>query len=194
MGPDGNYWGHNAIIRLAPFMEHCALPDLPGKEPFGGKILSHDFVEAALLRKAGWAVWMAPELEGTYEEGPPTLIDAAKRDRRWCQGNLQHTWLLFARGLRTMSRVHLTMGIAAYSASLVWLTSLLLGTLLISGAMQALQAFEQYQLLVLGPLLVVIMIAFPNGLAGIWASLEARWRVRRLRREGAPPLGQGAAR
>ncbi|MGH8020588.1 MAG: glucans biosynthesis glucosyltransferase MdoH, partial [Opitutaceae bacterium] len=130
---EGNYWGHNAIIRLAPFMEHCALPDLPGKEPFGGKILSHDFVEAALLRRAGWAVWMAPGLEGTYEEGPPTLIDAAKRDRRWCQGNLQHTWVLFARGLRTMSRVHLAMGIAAYSASLVWLTSLLLATLLIVG-------------------------------------------------------------
>ncbi len=130
---EGNYWGHNAIIRLAPFMEHCALPDLPGKEPFGGKILSHDFVEAALLRRAGWAVWMALDLGGTYEEGPPTLIDAAKRDRRWCQGNLQHTWLLFARGLRTMSRVHLTMGIASYSASLVWLTSLLLATLLIVG-------------------------------------------------------------
>src|SRR5580704_14605153 len=91
---DGNYWGHNAIIRVQPFMAHCALPDLPGSEPFGGRILSHDFVEAALMRKAGWAVWLAQDLDGTYEEGPPTVIDNAKRDRRWCQGNLQHTWLL----------------------------------------------------------------------------------------------------
>ena len=130
---EGNYWGHNAIIRLAPFMEHCALPDLPGREPFGGKILSHDFVEAALLRRAGWAVWMLPDAGGTYEEGPPTLIDAAKRDRRWCQGNLQHTWLLFARGLRAMSRVHLALGILSYGASLIWLASLLIGSMLIVG-------------------------------------------------------------
>lgn len=130
---DGNYWGHNAIIRLAPFIEHCALPDLPGREPFGGKILSHDFVEAALLRRAGWNVWLLPDADGSYEESPPTLIDAAKRDRRWCQGNLQHTWLLFARGLRFMSRVHLALGVMAYSASLLWLISLLLGTLLTIG-------------------------------------------------------------
>ncbi|MEO6246269.1 MAG: glucans biosynthesis glucosyltransferase MdoH, partial [Opitutaceae bacterium] len=81
---EGNYWGHNAVIRVQPFIEHCALPDLPGSEPFGGRILSHDFVEAALMRKAGWGVWLAGEIDGTYEEGPPTLIDSAKRDRRWC--------------------------------------------------------------------------------------------------------------
>ncbi|HWA10841.1 MAG TPA: glucans biosynthesis glucosyltransferase MdoH [Opitutaceae bacterium] len=130
---EGNYWGHNAIIRLAPFMEHCALPRLPGREPIGGKILSHDFVEAALLRRAGWAVWMLPDPEGSYEEGPPTLLDAAKRDRRWCQGNLQHTLLLFARGLPLISRIHFLLGILAYAASLVWLVSLLLGSLLLIG-------------------------------------------------------------
>ena len=68
---EGNYWGHNAIIRVQPFMEHCSLPDLPGSEPFGGRILSHDFVEAALMRRAGWAVWLAHDIEGSYEEGPP---------------------------------------------------------------------------------------------------------------------------
>jgi membrane glycosyltransferase len=130
---EGNYWGHNAIIRVAPFMEHCALPELPGREPFGGRILSHDFVEAALLRRAGWAVWSLPDVGGSYEEGPPTLIDSAKRDRRWCQGNLQHFWLLFARGLHGLSRVHLALGILAYGSSLLWLTSLVLGTLLVIG-------------------------------------------------------------
>ena len=124
---EGNYWGHNAIIRVQPFMDHCALPALPGSEPFGGRILSHDFVEAALMRKAGWAVWLAPDLEGSFEEGPPTLIDSAKRDRRWCQGNLQHTWLLTARGFRTANRFHLFMGVMAYVSSPLWLLFLFLG-------------------------------------------------------------------
>jgi len=130
---ESNYWGHNAIIRLAPFIAHCALPPLPGREPFGGKILSHDFVEAALLRRAGWLVWLAGDLEGTYEELPPTLIDYARRDRRWCQGNLQHFWLIFARGLHTINRVHFSLGILSYVSSLLWLVSLLLGTLLAVG-------------------------------------------------------------
>ncbi len=126
---EGNYWGHNAIIRVQPFIDYCCLPDLPGSEPLGGRILSHDFVEAALMRKAGWQVWMAPDLEGTYEEGPPTLIDNAKRDRRWCQGNLQHSWLLFARGFRPANRVHLLLGIFAYVASPLWLLFLLVSSI-----------------------------------------------------------------
>lgn len=130
---EGNYWGHNAIVRTAAFIQHCALPKLPGREPFGGRILSHDFVEAALLRRAGWEVWLAPELHGSFEEGPPTLIDSAMRDRRWCQGNLQHFWLLFAKGFHPVSRLHMMMGILGYSASLIWLLFLLVGTLLIVG-------------------------------------------------------------
>lgn len=124
----GNYWGHNAVIRLEPFIEYCDLPDLPGIEPFGGKILSHDFVEAALMRKAGWEVWLLYELEGSWEEGPQSLIESAKRDRRWCQGNLQHTWLLFSKGLHPANKVHLLMGILGYLASPLWLMFLALST------------------------------------------------------------------
>ncbi|MCB1822087.1 MAG: glucans biosynthesis glucosyltransferase MdoH [Candidatus Competibacteraceae bacterium] len=118
---ESNYWGHNAIIRVQPFLDHCGLPKLPGREPFGGEILSHDFVEAALLRRAGWEVWLAYDLEGSYEEIPPTLIDYAKRDRRWCQGNLQHLRLAFARGFNFLSRLHFLMGVMSYAASPLWL-------------------------------------------------------------------------
>jgi membrane glycosyltransferase len=126
---EGNYWGHNAIIRVQPFMEHCSLPDLPGSEPFGGRILSHDFVEAALMRRAGWGVWLAHDIEGSYEEGPPTLIESAKRDRRWSQGNMQHMWLLTARGFRPANRFHLAMGVMAYLSSPLWLLFLILSTI-----------------------------------------------------------------
>ena len=134
---DGNYWGHNAVIRVQPFIEHCALPDLPGSEPFGGRILSHDFVEAALMRKAGWAVWLASDIDGTYEEGPPTLIESAKRDRRWCQGNMQHSWLLAAKGFRPINRFHLLMGVMAYVSSPLWLLFLVLSTIHVFGLIRA---------------------------------------------------------
>jgi membrane glycosyltransferase len=124
---EGNYWGHNAIIRTAAFMAHCGLPILAGKPPFGGHILSHDFVEAALLRRAGWSVWMAPELAGSYEEVPPTLLDYAKRDHRWCQGNLQHARVLVSQGLHPVSRFHLANGIMSYVASPLWLLFLAIG-------------------------------------------------------------------
>lgn len=117
----GNFWGHNAIIRLRPFIEQCELPELPGKKPFGGHILSHDLVEAGLLRRAGWEVWLAHDLDGSYEEGPQGLIESAQRDQRWCQGNLQHGMLLAARGLRGKTRIHLANGILGYAASPLWL-------------------------------------------------------------------------
>jgi len=121
----GNYWGHNAIIRTEPFMQHCDLPQLPGRKPFGGQILSHDFVEAALLLKENWQVWFAYDLEGSYEEMPQDMIENAQRDRRWCQGNMQHGMVVLARGLRGISRIHLLMGIFGYLASPLWLLFLL---------------------------------------------------------------------
>jgi membrane glycosyltransferase len=125
----GNYWGHNAIIRVAPFLTSCGLPALPGKEPLGGRVLSHDFVEAALMRNAGWEVWFAYDLEGSYEGLPPNLTEYVKRDRRWCQGNLQHMWFLLAQNIRPISRIHLVQGILAYSSAPLLVLFLLLGAL-----------------------------------------------------------------
>ena len=130
-GRSGNYWGHNAIIRVRAFAESCGLPTLPGRPPLGGMILSHDFVEAALIRRAGWDVYMLPHVGGSYEESPPTLIDLATRDRRWCQGNLQHSWVLLARGLKLASRQHLATGIMSYLASPIWMAQLLVGIVLV---------------------------------------------------------------
>jgi membrane glycosyltransferase len=121
----GNYWGHNAIIRTEPFMQFCDLPQLPGQKPFGGQILSHDFVEAALMSRENWEVWFAYDLEGSYEEAPQALIENAQRERRWCQGNLQHTLVLFAKGLRGVSRLHLILGICGYLAGPLWLLFLI---------------------------------------------------------------------
>jgi membrane glycosyltransferase len=118
------YWGHNAIIRVEPFMEHCGLPRLPGRPPLGGEILSHDFVEAALLGRAGWEVWLAYNLPGSHEETPPTLHDELQRDQRWCEGNLQHMRFLLARGLRPGHRAVFLSGIATYVSAVVWLVFL----------------------------------------------------------------------
>ncbi|MDR3511373.1 MAG: glucans biosynthesis glucosyltransferase MdoH, partial [Caulobacteraceae bacterium] len=128
-GAENNYYGHNAIIRVAAFAESAGLPHLTGPKPFGGHILSHDFIEAALLRRRGWAVRTAATLTGSYEETPPTLLDSALRDRRWCQGNLQHARLLNAAGLHWVSRLHLARGIFSYLAPMVWLTLLACGAL-----------------------------------------------------------------
>lgn len=129
-GTESNYWGHNAAIRVKAFADHAALPLLSGRKPFGGHILSHDFVEAALMRRAGWAVVMAPSLRGSYEEVPPSIAEYAARDRRWCQGNLQHLKVLPGRGLHWVSRLHFLTGIGAYLTAPMWLIFLLIGILI----------------------------------------------------------------
>lgn len=126
-GGTGNFWGHNAIIRVAPFIEHCGLPPLSGSfRVLRARFMSHDYVEAALMRRAGCHVWLAYDLEGSYENPPPTLVDAARRDRRWCRGNLQHAWLLAAKGLHPVNRLHLLLGILSYLSSPLWLVMILL--------------------------------------------------------------------
>ncbi|MGE4305649.1 MAG: glucans biosynthesis glucosyltransferase MdoH [Novosphingobium sp.] len=123
-GSEANFWGHNAIVRTRAFAESCGLPELPGKAPFGGHILSHDMLESALLRRRGWAVHMVM-IGGSYEEYPPTIVDHAIRDRRWMQGNLQHLRLLDVSGLNWTSRLHLLIGASAYLTSPGWLLLLL---------------------------------------------------------------------
>ena len=126
-GDSGNYWGHNAIIRTKAFAENCGLPLLAGRKPFGGHVLSHDFVEAALMRRGGWKVRMTTDLGGSWEESPPSLIDVAVRDRRWAQGNLQHLKIIGTAGLSFTSRLHLGIGIMSYLSSPLWLVMLMIG-------------------------------------------------------------------
>ncbi|TDR55865.1 membrane glycosyltransferase [Halomonas ventosae] len=127
-GHAANFWGHNAILRTRAYMAHCGLPDLPGKPPLGGEILSHDFVEAALMRRAGWEVHLDVRLGESYEEVPSNILEFAKRDRRWIQGNLQHLRLLAAAGLHPMNRLHFLFGALAYLTSLLWGLMLVVST------------------------------------------------------------------
>lgn len=137
-GESGNYWGHNAIMRVAAFRAAADLPVLSGPAPFGGAPLSHDFVEAAWIRRAGWAVALDPEMAGSAEDGPQTLSEFHKRDRRWCQGNLQHLRLLAEPGLAPLSRLHFASGIMGYLAAPIWLALVVMnasGALTVQGAL-----------------------------------------------------------
>ncbi|MGE4553150.1 MAG: glucans biosynthesis glucosyltransferase MdoH, partial [Desulfovibrionaceae bacterium] len=125
---DAQYWGHNAIIRVRPFQRHCGLHRLSGRPPLGGDIISHDFVEAALMRRAGWSVWLAYDLPGSYEESPPTLLTDLSRDRRWCKGNLQHLRLFFSRGVFPAHRALFLNGVLAYGSALLWFLFLAVST------------------------------------------------------------------
>jgi len=127
---ESHYWGHNAILRMAPFIEHCALPPLPGKTSLSGGVMSHDFVEAALMRRAGWKVWIAHDLDGSYEQVPPNLLAELGRDRRWAQGNLQNSRLVFEPGLHPVHRTVFLTGVMAYLSSPFWLAFLMLSTVL----------------------------------------------------------------
>ena len=144
-GPEGSYWGHNAIFRVAPFRLNCRLPVLPGRPPLGGEILCHDIVEGALLARAGWEVHLLPDFSGTWEEMPTNTIDLLARERRWCQGNLQHMRVLAWPGLKAASRAHLAFGICGYLMVPVWWVFLLGGALRV-----ALQPDGAYGLLAYG--------------------------------------------
>ena len=133
-GDNGNFWGHNAMIRLDAFASCCGLPDLPGKPPFGGTVMSHDFVEAALLRRAGWKVRLDWDLRASYEGCPPTLLDMAVRERRWAQGNLQHLGVIGAKGFTAISRVHFAIGVLSFVISPIWLAMIVVGLALTAHA------------------------------------------------------------
>jgi membrane glycosyltransferase len=137
---EANYWGHNAILRLQAFAGYCDLPHLPGKPPLGGEILSHDFVEAAFMRRAGYRVWLVPDLMGSWEEVPSNIIAFAARDRRWAQGNLQHMQVLIMPQLHWLNRLHMITGILSYATSPMWF-----GVLLLSSIITCMEAVQGYQ-------------------------------------------------
>lgn len=125
---DSHYWGHNAIIRIEPFMQHCALARIKGTGGMAGSIMSHDFVEAALMRRAGFHVWLVADLVGSYEQQPPDLLAELQRDRRWCQGNLQNARLIAEPGIHPVHRSMFGTGAMAYLSAPLWLCFLTLGT------------------------------------------------------------------
>jgi membrane glycosyltransferase len=124
---ESHYWGHNAILRVEPFMQHCKLAPVKGRGSLAGDILSHDFVEAAMMGRAGYEVWLAPDLEGSWEQLPPNLLDELDRDRRWCRGNLQNAQLIAEPGWRPVHRVMFGVGALSYLAGPLWLVFVALG-------------------------------------------------------------------
>ncbi len=194
---DGNYWGHNAIVRVAPFMAHCGLPVLPGREPFGGEILCHDVVEAALMRRAGWDVWVLPEVAESFEALPANMVDYASRERRWCQGNLQHIGLLRHPGLRPVGRFHLAYGVMHYVSGPLALLLLLLATvdtLLGGGFVAALlggtgPAHTGLALLVLGLLYASKLLAIGVALADSRTAQSYGGRLRLLASAAGEQIG-----
>ncbi|WP_267392849.1 MULTISPECIES: glucans biosynthesis glucosyltransferase MdoH [unclassified Sphingomonas] len=167
-GSEATFWGHNALVRTRAFAEACGLPALSGPPPFGGAIMSHDMVEAALLRRRGWAVHMIM-LDDSYEEYPPTLIDLAVRDRRWAQGNIQHLRLLGSSGFHWVSRMQLFIGASAFLTSPAWLVLIATGMIQALGgelnavnSVTSMQVLEVTLLLLFGPKLLSVIWALSN--------------------------------
>jgi membrane glycosyltransferase len=141
-GDSGPYWGHNAILRVAPFRAHCQLTPLSGRAPLGGWILSHDQVEAVQMRRAGYAVRVLPDERGSWEENPPTLLEFIRRDLRWCQGNMQYIRLLGMPGLHPVGRVQLLLAILMFVGSPAWVLFMTLGALQIGRPLEAGPLFD----------------------------------------------------
>jgi membrane glycosyltransferase len=175
MGDESNYYGHNAIIRTQAFATSAGLPHLEGRGLWNGAILSHDFVEAALLRRAGWAVRLMPTETGSFEREPADIIAHLKRDERWCLGNFQHSRILGVAGLHPVSRFHLFSGMFTYLSSAVWLM-----TLLLWGVLDATKAGAGGALAVAAFLLISINLFLPRILGVIHAAAEMperRWHI-----------------
>ncbi|WIW87653.1 glucans biosynthesis glucosyltransferase MdoH [Sphingobium sp. V4] len=173
-GSEGMFWGHNAIVRVRAFAESCGLPELPGRAPFGGHIMSHDMLEAALLRRRGWDVHMVTA-DDSFEEFPPSMPDLFTRDRRWCQGNIQHVPLLFRiAGLHPVSRFQLLVGASAYCTSPMWLALMLV---VLGGAASGL--WPPAAVLPSGGLLTVtaLLLFGPKIFSIIWAMADPARRI-----------------
>ncbi len=164
---EAHYWGHNAILRVEPFMRHCALAPIAGRGGLSGEILSHDFVEAAMMRRAGYEVWLAPQLEGSWEQLPPNLLDELQRDRRWCQGNLQNAQLIAEPGWRPAHRVMFAVGALSYLMAPLWLLFVALGAIVTSNAGSAPQGAALWTLT-----LLLLLMPRALGVAAVWLKGE----------------------
>jgi membrane glycosyltransferase len=152
-GDCGPYWGHNAAVRLKPFIAHCRLPEIERRGPLGGPILSHDHIEAVLMRRAGYEVRALPEEELGWEENPPTLLEFIRRDLRWCQGNMQYWPFLRLPGLAPVSRFQIAFALIWFLASPAWI-----GLLLVSTAAVALKGPAHFVRPGAGYLLLAVVI------------------------------------
>ena len=173
-GSEGMFWGHNAIVRVKAFAQSCGLPELPGRAPFGGHIMSHDMIEAALLRRRGWDVHMVTA-DDSFEEFPPSMPDLFTRDRRWCQGNIQHVPLLLGiAGLHPVSRFQLLVGATAYCTSPMWLALILV---VLGGGASG--VWPPAAVLPSGGLLAVtaVLLFGPKLLSILWAMADPARRI-----------------
>lgn len=164
---EAHYWGHNAILRVEPFMRHCAMAPIVGRGGLSGEILSHDFVEAAMMRRAGYEVWLAPQLEGSWEQLPPNLLDEMQRDRRWCQGNLQNAQLIAEPGWRPAHRTMFAVGALSYLMAPLWLLFVALGAIVSTHAESAAQGSALW-------VLTLLLLLTPRalGVASVWLKGE----------------------
>ena len=164
---EAHYWGHNAILRVEPFMRHCALAPIAGRGGLSGEILSHDFVEAAMMRRAGYEVWLAPQLEGSWEQLPPNLLDEMQRDRRWCQGNLQNAQLIAEPGWRPAHRAMFAVGALSYLMAPLWLLFVALGAIVSVNADSVAHGSALWALT-----LVLLLTPRALGVASVWLKGE----------------------
>jgi membrane glycosyltransferase len=172
----GPYWGHNAVIRMQPFVDHCRLPKLDGDGPLAGWILSHDQVEAALMRRAGYDVRVLPVESESFEENPPSLIEFIRRELRWCHGNMQYLRLLAMPGLAVLSRVQLLLAALMFIGGAAWMAMMIVIAVAVTASNGAVPIFHADVGLLL--FLTILVMIFTPKLATILDVLT-RWDERR---------------
>ena len=124
----GPYWGHNAVIRIAPFIAHCHIPEVPGRRaarPCAEPRPDRGRADAARrLRRA-----RAARGRLGWEENPPTLIEFIRRDLRWARATCNTGPSSFCPGLKLVSRFQLAFAMLMFLGSPAWIGLLVVGTL-----------------------------------------------------------------
>lgn len=196
-GPAGPYWGHNGLINLPAFRAHCRLPELGGRAPWGGLVLSHDLLEAVLMRRAGYEVRVLPDEFGSFELNPPCLPEFVRRSLRWCQGNLQYVRLVGRPGWHAMGRLQLALAILMYLSGPAWMLMMAFGFVQgafgVTGGMLLAEGWGPVTpVFGLGLMVAIMTMAFMPKLAGLGDALLDRAK-RRSYGGGLPLVGAGVA-